>query len=97
MSTDGCVVVVGGTAGIGKELARHYAQTGRETILTGREADRAQAVAAEMGGAARGRGLDLAEPKTSRAALSSVGAVRYLAIVGIQRGDNTSRAFYIDR
>ena len=45
MSTDGCVVVVGGTAGIGKEFARYYAATGRETILTGRDAGRAEAVA----------------------------------------------------
>ena len=38
MTSDGCIVVVGGTAGIGKELARYYAGTGRETILTGRVA-----------------------------------------------------------
>ena len=50
MSTDGCVVVVGGTMGIGKELARFYAGTGRETVLSGREASRAEAVAAEIGG-----------------------------------------------
>jgi NAD(P)-dependent dehydrogenase (short-subunit alcohol dehydrogenase family) len=97
MATDGCVVVIGGTAGIGKELARHYAGTGRQTILTGREADRAAAVATEMGGMARGIGLDLAKPKTIRAALSSVGPVRYLAIVAIQRDDNTIRDFDIDR
>jgi len=97
MSTDGCIVVVGGTAGIGRELARHYAHTGRETILTGREAARAQQVAAEIGGTARGLGLDLARPKTIREALSTVGPVRYLAIVAIQRDDNTIREFDIDR
>jgi short-subunit dehydrogenase len=36
MSDDGCILVVGGTEGIGKELARYYAGTGRETVLTGR-------------------------------------------------------------
>ena len=97
MSTDGCIVVVGGTAGIGRELARQYASTGRETILTGRDAASAAAVAAEMGGSTRGLGLDLARPKTIRAALSDVGPVRYLAIVAIQRDDNTIRAFDIDR
>jgi NAD(P)-dependent dehydrogenase (short-subunit alcohol dehydrogenase family) len=97
MSTDGCIVVVGGTAGIGKELARHYASTGRETILTGRDAANAAAVAAEIGGSTRGIALDLARPKTIRAALSDVGAVRYLAIVAIQRDDNTIKAFDIDR
>ncbi len=97
MSTDGCVVVVGGTAGIGKELARYYADTGRETILTSREARRAETVAAEIGGSARGIALDLAQPRGIRDALSSVGPVRYLAIVAIQRDDNTIRTFDIDR
>jgi NAD(P)-dependent dehydrogenase (short-subunit alcohol dehydrogenase family) len=97
MSTDGCVVVVGGTAGIGKELARQYADAGRETILTGRAAGRAEAVAAEIGGTARGLALDLAKPKTIRDSLSSVGPVHYLAIVAIQRDDNTIREFDIDR
>ena len=50
MSDDGCIVVVGGTDGIGQELARYYAGTGRETILSGRDAARAAAVAAEIGG-----------------------------------------------
>jgi len=97
MSDDGCIVVVGGTEGIGKELARHYAGTGRETVLSGRAAPRAEAVAAEIGGTARGIALDLAKPKTIRDALASVGPVRYLAIVAIQRDDNTIREFDIDR
>ena len=76
MSSDGCIVVVGGTDGIGKELARYYANTGRETVLTGRDASRAEAVATEIGGAARGIALDLAKPKAIRDGLSSVGPVR---------------------
>ena len=97
MSDDGCIVVVGGTEGIGKELARFYAGTGRETVLTGRDQARAEAVAAEIGGPARGLALDLAKPKSIRDALASVGPVRYLAIVAIQRDDNTIRDFDIDR
>jgi NAD(P)-dependent dehydrogenase (short-subunit alcohol dehydrogenase family) len=97
MSTDGCIVVVGGTAGIGQELARYYAGTGRETVLTGREAARAEAVATEIGGTARGIALDLARPRAIRDALASVGPVRYLAIVAIQRDDNTIRDFDIER
>ena len=84
MSDDGCILVVGGTEGIGRELARYYAGTGRETVLTGRGASRAQAVAEEIGGSARGLALDLAKPKTIRDALASVGPVKYLAIVAIQ-------------
>jgi NAD(P)-dependent dehydrogenase (short-subunit alcohol dehydrogenase family) len=97
MPTDGCIVVVGGTRGIGRELARAYAATGRETVLTGRDAVDAEAVASEIGGSARGLGLDLAKPKTIRESLASVGPVRYLAIVAIQRDENTIRDFDIDR
>jgi NAD(P)-dependent dehydrogenase (short-subunit alcohol dehydrogenase family) len=96
MSTEGAVVVVGGTMGIGKELARAYAATGRETILTGRQAARAEAVAEEIGPPARGLELDLARPKEIRAALESVGPVKYLALVAIQRDENTIKTFNID-
>ena len=97
MSDDGCILVVGGTAGIGEALARHYAGTGRETVLTGRSAHRAHAIATKIGGPARGIALDLAKPKAIRKALSTVGPVRYLAIVAIERDDNTIREFDIDR
>jgi NAD(P)-dependent dehydrogenase (short-subunit alcohol dehydrogenase family) len=96
MSSDGCVVVVGGTRGIGKELARYYAGTGRETILTGRSGRFAEQVAAEIGGSARGIELDLARPHAIRDALATVGPVRYLALVAIQRDENTIRDFNID-
>ncbi len=87
----------GAPRGSARRWPAHYADTGRETVLTGRDATRAAAVAAEIGGPARGLALDLAKPKTIRDALSSVGPVRYLAIVAIQRDDNTIRDFDIDR
>ncbi len=97
MSNDGAVLVVGGTRGIGRELARAYAATGRETILTGRSPSHAEAVAAEIGGSTRGIALDLAKPKTIRERLASVGPVKYLAIVAIDRDENTIRDFNINR
>ena len=98
MSTDGCIVVVGGTAGIGKELARHYAGTGRETVLTGRDAVQGRG---GRDGDRRYGARDRPRPRQAEddpaTALSSVGPVRYLAIVAIQRDDNTIRDFDIDR
>ena len=35
MSDEGAVVVVGGTRGIGLEIARHYAGTGHKVVVTG--------------------------------------------------------------
>src|SRR5918992_1553219 len=37
MPEPGSVVVVGGTSGLGLEVARHYANQGREVVLSGRD------------------------------------------------------------
>ena len=97
MSTDGCTLVVGGTAGIGEALARHYAGTGRETVLTGRGRHRAQEVAAKIGGTARASPSTWPNPRRSATPCRPSGPVRYLAIVAIERDDNTIREFDIDR
>jgi NADP-dependent 3-hydroxy acid dehydrogenase YdfG len=44
------VVVVGGSAGIGLETARHARSEGAKVILTGRNPDRLDQAAAEVGG-----------------------------------------------
>lgn len=43
------VVVIGGSAGIGLETARRARAEGADVILTGREADRLQRAASELG------------------------------------------------
>ncbi|MGB9305856.1 MAG: SDR family oxidoreductase [Mycobacterium sp.] len=43
------VVVIGGSAGIGLETARHARSEGAEVVLTGRDADRLRAAAADVG------------------------------------------------
>ena len=48
------VVVIGGTSGIGREIARFYAERGHDVVLSGRDAERARAVAAEFGGRVTG-------------------------------------------
>ncbi len=59
---NGSVVVVGGTGGIGKQLARHYAASGEAVVITGRDQERATAIAAELGPNVAGIGFDLGEP-----------------------------------
>ena len=34
---EGTVLIVGGTGGIGRELAAHYVEKGRDVIITGRD------------------------------------------------------------
>jgi len=90
---EGTVVVVGGTQGLGLEVARHYAAEGREVVLSGRDPARAKAVAAEVGGKARGIGLDLAEPAQLADRLAGIDQVAYLVLAAIERDENRVRAF----
>jgi NAD(P)-dependent dehydrogenase (short-subunit alcohol dehydrogenase family) len=93
---DGCVVVVGGTSGLGLELARHYAEAGRPVIVSGRDPERAATVAEELGGDTTGIGLDLCEPRTIAGALADVGTVDRLALVAIGRDSNTVRDYDLE-
>jgi NAD(P)-dependent dehydrogenase (short-subunit alcohol dehydrogenase family) len=89
------VAVVGGTRGLGLEVARHYADRGYEVVLTGRDPAAASAVAAELGGKATGIGLDLARPAAIAPALADVGAVDHLVLVAIERDQNTVKNYDI--
>ena len=85
----GSVVVVGGTQGLGRELAQSYADEGRDVVVTGRDQARAESAAGEIGGSTRGIGFDLAEPHTIAAALADVGAVDHLVLAAIERDTNS--------
>jgi NAD(P)-dependent dehydrogenase (short-subunit alcohol dehydrogenase family) len=95
MAAAGCLVVVGGTTGLGKEVARRYAEQGREVVITGRDPHRAEKVAGELGESARGLGFDLAEPEQIGQALADVGPVQHLVLAAIERDDNRVRDFDI--
>jgi NAD(P)-dependent dehydrogenase (short-subunit alcohol dehydrogenase family) len=93
----GSVVVVGGTRGIGREIARVYAERGREVVLTGRDPDRARAVAEEIGPTARGIALDLERPREIADRLAGIEAVDHLVLVAIDRDANTVREYDLER
>jgi NAD(P)-dependent dehydrogenase (short-subunit alcohol dehydrogenase family) len=93
MPEQGCVVVVGGTQGLGREVARHYVEQGREVVLSGRDPARAEAVAGELGGKARGIGLDLAEPGRLAERLADVEGVGHLVLAAIERDENRVSSF----
>jgi NAD(P)-dependent dehydrogenase (short-subunit alcohol dehydrogenase family) len=92
----GCVVVVGGTSGLGLEVARHYAGRGRQVVLTGRDQQRAETVAAEVGPTVRGLGLDLAEPGQLADRLAGVEGVGHLVLAAIERDENRVHAFDLE-
>jgi NAD(P)-dependent dehydrogenase (short-subunit alcohol dehydrogenase family) len=94
---EGSVVIVGGTRGIGREIAALFAGRGREVVLTGRDEATAEQVATEIGGGARGVALDLSRPKEIADRLADVGPVEHLALVAIDRDANTAGDYDIER
>jgi NAD(P)-dependent dehydrogenase (short-subunit alcohol dehydrogenase family) len=92
----GTVVVVGGTCDLGKHLARHYAEKGHPVVLTGRDANRAQNAAKEVGGDCVGLSLDLFYPHQIAGALDGVEDVQHLALLSLYRDENKVREYNID-
>ena len=93
--SNGTVVVVGGTQGLGRELAQAYAKDGRDVVVTGREQSRAETAAAEIG-ASRGIGFDLAAPHAIADALADVPDVQYLDLAAIERDVNKVKEYNVD-
>ena len=93
--SNGTVVVVGGTQGLGRELAQAYAKDGRDVVVTGREQSRAETAAAEIG-ASRGIGFDLAAPHAIADALADVPDVQYLVLAAIERDVNKVKEYNVD-
>jgi NAD(P)-dependent dehydrogenase (short-subunit alcohol dehydrogenase family) len=93
---EGAVVVIGGTAGLGREVAAHYAGLGRDVVISGRDPERARSIAEEIGGRTTGIGFDLSEPGKIAAALEGIGRVARLVIAAIDRDANTVREYDVE-
>jgi NAD(P)-dependent dehydrogenase (short-subunit alcohol dehydrogenase family) len=92
----GTVLIVGGTAGIGRELASHYARQGRQVVLTGRTASTAAKVAEEVGGATSSVALDLSKPHDIAGNLAGLGPVDHVVLAAIDRDANFVKTYNIE-
>jgi NAD(P)-dependent dehydrogenase (short-subunit alcohol dehydrogenase family) len=97
MPGSGAVVVVGGTRAIGLEIVKHYAAQGRDVVLTGQTPDNVDAAVAAVGGSVRGITFDLAKPHEIAGALTDIGPVARLALVAIDRDQNSIADYDLDR
>lgn len=95
--SDRTVLVVGGTSGIGLEIARRAIGRGDSVIVTGRDQARADEVAKSLGNGARGLALDLAVPSALASALADVESVDSLILAAVERDANTVKDYDIDR
>ena len=91
------ILVVGGTSGIGLEIAKEVVARGDRVILTGRDQERAEAVAASIGPAAQGLAVDISEPEAIAESLKPIEAVHGLVLAAIERDANTVREYDIAR
>ena len=89
-------IVVGGTSGIGRVVAEELAARGDAVVITGRDAGRAEAIAAEIGGSSRGLALDLAEPGGFASQLAGLESVDFIVIAAVERDENTVRDYDVD-
>ncbi|MGZ5403975.1 MAG: SDR family oxidoreductase [Nocardioides sp.] len=90
-------VVIGGTSGIGLQVARARAARGDEVVLTGRDPDRAAEVAASVEGKVSGLALDLNDTHGLAGALDGVGSVDRLVVSAIERDQNSIATYDVDR
>ena len=97
MSSEGAVVVVGGTRAIGHEIVRHYLDRGETVVLTGHHQNHVDEAVAAVDGRATGIAFDLSEPHGIAGALADVGPVRRLVLAAIDRDTNSLDDYHIDR
>jgi NAD(P)-dependent dehydrogenase (short-subunit alcohol dehydrogenase family) len=89
-------VIVGGTAGLGRDLASLCLERGERVIIAGRDEARCADIAGELGGDCESIALDLSDPHGIAAALAGIDSVHHLALVAIERDENTVRDYSVD-
>lgn len=95
--TQRTILVVGGTSGIGLEIAKEVVARGDRVILTGRDQERAASIAASLGDAASGLAVDISEPESIAGSLAGVGQIDGLVLAAIERDANSVREYDIAR
>jgi NAD(P)-dependent dehydrogenase (short-subunit alcohol dehydrogenase family) len=92
----GTSVIIGGTAGIGLQIARQLSARGDRVIITGRDRERARSVATTVGGKVEGVAIDISKPSEIASALAGIDSVRNLVIGAIERDLNTAKNYNIE-
>ena len=91
------IVIIGGTSGIGLELAKDTLARGDRVVISGRNLDRTREIATSIGEGASAVAVDLSEPTTIAAGLAEIGEVNGLVLAAIERDANTVRDYNIER
>jgi NAD(P)-dependent dehydrogenase (short-subunit alcohol dehydrogenase family) len=89
-------IIIGGTAGLGRDLAALCLEKGHRVVIAGRDEERCAGIASELHPECEYLALDLSDPKSIAAALAGIDSVRYLAVAGIERDENTVRDYDVE-
>ena len=91
------IVVIGGTSGIGLEIAKDCVARGDKVVISGRDQARTDEIAASIGPDASGIALDISEPFTIAEQLKPLGEVHGLVLAAIERDQNNIRDYDVAR
>lgn len=89
-------VVIGGTAGLGRDLAELCLERGHRVVIAGRDEERCAGVASELHPECESFPIDLSEPEAIGDALAGIDSVRHIALVAIDRDENTVADYSIE-
>jgi len=90
------ILVIGGTSGIGREIAYSHAERGHDVIITGRDLERTTSIAKDIGKNVKPIALDLANPEDIASQLASVEDIDYLVLVAIERDHNSAKEYDLE-
>lgn len=86
------VVVIGGSAGIGRAVAIRAARAGAQVMIGSRNAERVNAAVAEIGGTARGVPVDQTDAASLKAFFTAAGEIDHLILAGSEVKPGAFRA-----
>lgn len=89
-------VIIGGTAGLGRDLAELCLEQGHRVVIAGRDQERCAGVAAELHPECESFAIDLSQPEAIGDALAGIDSVRHIALVAIERDQNTVADYSIE-
>jgi NAD(P)-dependent dehydrogenase (short-subunit alcohol dehydrogenase family) len=89
-------VIIGGTAGLGRDLAELCLDRGHRVVIAGRDEERCAGVAAELHPECESFAVDLSKPEAIAGALAGIDSVRHVALVAIERDQNTVADYSIE-
>jgi NAD(P)-dependent dehydrogenase (short-subunit alcohol dehydrogenase family) len=89
-------VIIGGTAGLGRDLAALCLEKGHRVVIAGRDETRCADIAAGLHPECEHVALDLSDPRSIAGALAGIEDVRHVALVAIERDENTVRDYSIE-